>query len=466
MNENILLGIDLFILGYFLLLNGFYILLLIFTNPNLVRRSQEVKAQDSYQLLKLDVVPPITIIIPTFNESEVLLSSVAAALNVDFPHIKVIVVDDDSTDQTMQLLMNNYTLDSFPPVFRPILKTEPIKHYYRSQTHPNLTVIHKTNGGREDSINAGINACMTPFFINIDADSIIEPDAVHRFAQHLFTEKNICAMGGMLTILNGCTLEKGRVTKVKLPSSFWGSMQVIEYLKTFFFARLGWNQLSGAPIISGGFGLFNKQAVVDIGGFQKVLAGDLDMTVALHKDMRDKKKPYRIDYVFDSIVWTDVPQTFSSLAKQRKRWHCSIVEVCWRRRNMMFNPKYGKVGFIHFPFLFFGEALAPLIEGFGYLYITFCFFYGVLNLTFFWYFILIAWGTSLFLTITSMIMQEIFLRKYQSIGMISKMFFFSLLDNFTYRPITVWWRIAGFFRFFTKNRDVYKRGERVSQEKK
>ncbi len=465
MTEKIIFVIDLFILFYFLWLNSFYIVLLIATNPNLIRRLKEQRAQKSYQLFKLDVAPPVSIIIPCFNEEANILTPITAALNVDFPNAKIIIVDDDSSDKTLQVLIDTYQLVSIPPIFRPTLKTAPIKHYYQSKSHPNLMVIHKENGGREDSINAGINACTTPFFINIDADSIIEPDAVSKLFQHLLTEKDIHAMGGILTIINGCVVEKGRVKEVRLPPSFLGSMQVIEYLKSFFFGRLGWNDLGGTPLISGGFGLFNKQTILDIGGFKQVLAGDLDLTLAIHKSMRDQKKPYRIDYVFDSIVWTEVPQTYSSLAIQRKRWHCSIIEVCWRRRNMLFNPKYGIVGFIHFPYLFFGEGIGPLIESFGYIYILFCYFFGVLNLSFLWYFILIAWGVDMFLTIASLIMQQVFLKKYQSTKVLLKMVFLSLVENFTYRPITVWWRVLGFFRFFTKNRYTYTRGKRSVLEK-
>lgn len=452
MNEQILTGIDLFLLSYFLFLNGFYALLLILTNPELIRRVQEVKASDLYNLLPLDLVPPVSIIIPAHNEKDILLASMTSAMQIQFAHFEVIIVDDGSTDQTLQLLIDTYRLFPVPQVFIPALQTAPIKYCYRSKEYPQLLVVQKENGGREDALNAGINASTAPFFIGIDADSLIEPDAIHRLMQHLLTKKNICAMGGTLCIINGCKIEKGKIKEIHLPSSFWGKMQVVEYFKAFFFGRVGWNRLGGSFLISGGFGLFNKQAVVEVGGFKKVLAGDLDLTIRLHEKMREKKQPYAIDYMFDAIVWTDVPQTYSSLAKQRKRWHCSIIDECWHHKHMIFNWRYGIVGFLHIPYLLLGEGLGPLVEGFGYLYIAFCFFYGVLNFTFFWYFILIAWGVSMFLTIASVIMEEIFLKKYITLRQIFKMLLFSIIENFTYRPLTVWWRIEGFFRFFTKRR--------------
>src|SRR3990167_11091602 len=383
MNENIFLSIDLFLLSYFLILNGFYGLLLILTNPELARRFQEIKANESYKLLLFNLVPPVSIIIPAYNERETILASVTAALQIEFSHFEVIVIDDGSTDDTFSLLTTTYPLFPVSPVFPSILQTAPVKHYYRSKLYPKLLVIQKENGGMEDAINAGINASTAPFFIGIDADSLIEPDAIHLLMQHLLTKRNICAMGGTLCIVNGCTIEQGTLKKILLPPSFWGSMQVVEYLKSFFFGRVGWNKLGGSPLISGGFGLFNKQTVIEVGGLTKVLAGDLDLTIRIHKYMHEKKQPYEIEYMFDAVVWTDVPQTYSALAKQRKRWQSSIVDVCWRYKKMFFNYKYGITGFLHFPYILFGEILGPLIEGFGYIYIIFCYFIGVLNTAFF-----------------------------------------------------------------------------------
>lgn len=452
MNEQIFAAIDIFLLSYFLILNSFYGLLLILTNPELIRRVQEINASKLYHLLPLDLLPPVSIIIPAHNEKEVILSSVASALQTQLAHFEVIVVDDGSTDQTLQLLIETYCLFPVPQVFIPALPTASIQSCYRSKEYPQLLVIQKENGGREDALNAGINASTAPFFIGIDADSLIESDAIHRLMQHLLTKKNICAMGGTLCVINGCKVENGKIQEIRLPSSFWGKMQVVEYLKSFFFGRVGWNRLGGSFLISGGFGLFNKQMVLEIGGFQKVLAGDVNLTLRLHEKMQEKKQPYIIDYMFDAIVWTDMPQTYSGLAKQRKRWHCSIIDECWRHKHMFFNWNYGVVGFLHIPYLLLGEGLGPLVEGLGYLYIVFCYFYGVLNLTFFWYFILIAWGVSTFLTIAALIMEEFFLKKYSKKGQIFKLVVFSILENFTYRPLTVWWRIEGFFRFFTKRR--------------
>lgn len=458
--NNAIYYIDVFILSYFLLLNGFYIILLFTTIPELMCRFKEVKTDDIFHLLTFDITPPVSILLPTYNECEVILSAISAALQTELTHYEVIVIDDGSTDRTMQLLIDTYQLIRVPPAVPTLIKTAPVIDNYRSNLHPKLLVVHKENGGREDALNAGINASTTPFFMIVDADSLIEPDTLHRLMQHLLTRGHICAMGGTLCILNGCITEKGKIKKVKLPPSFFGKMQVIEYLRAFFFGRVGWNHLGGSFLISGGFGLFNKHAVLSIKGFKNVLAGDLEITLNLHKKMHSLHKPYVIDYVYDAIVWTDVPQTYSALAKQRIRWQSSIVDVCWRDKSMLFNPKYGWTGLLHLPYLVFGELLGPLVEGFGYLYILFCYFYGVLNFDFFWYFILIAWGFSMFLSLCSLSMHEVFLKKYTSFKEISKLLGLILLENIAYRPLSVWWRVKGFFRYFTKRRFMREKVER------
>lgn len=452
MNDHIFRTIELFLLTFFILLNSWYIFLLTLTIPVLYRRFLEIKSKTLYHLLPFDIVPPVSIIITAYNEKDIAIASIESALQTKLLHFEVIFVDDGSTDHTLQLLTDTYQLIPVPPAIPFSLHTAPIKNYFRSKLYPNLLIIQKENGGREDAVNAGINACITPFFTNIDSDTFIEPDGIHRLIQHVLTIHNICGLGGTLGVANGCTIENGTIKKIDFPASFLGKMQVLEYLKTFSFGRLGWNLLGGSFLISGGFGLFNKQAVLQVGGLKKVLAGDLNLTLDLHLIMHDLKVPYKIEYVFDSVAWTDVPQTYSALAKQRIRWQSSIIDVCWRYKHMLFNPKYGTIGFFQVPYMLLGEGLSALVEGFGYLYALFCFFYGILNFTFFWYFLLIAWGVSIFLSLASIVLEEVFWKRYISLKHIGTLVFLALMENFGYRQLNVWWRIRGFFRFFTKKR--------------
>lgn len=460
--NNTILWLDAFFLTYFLILNLFYAILLILTIPVLHRRLKEVESEDLNQLLNFGISPSaVSIIMAVYNEEKVIVESVQAALNVKFANLDVIVVNDGSEDHTLALLIQTYQLVPVPPAIPTLLETAPVRQLFRSKLYPHLLVVDKENGGREDANNAGINACTTPYYVGIDADSFIEPDTITRFMQHLLTTKNICAMGGTLCIANGCTVEKGVVTDVKLPHSFFGQMQVLEYMRIFLFGRIGWNKLGGSYLISGGFGLYKKEAVVKSGGLKAVLAGDLDLTMRLHEKMHDFRKPYVIDYIHDAIVWTDVPQTYASLSQQRIRWHSSIIDVCWRFKHMIFNIKYGRIGFIQIPYLLLGEGLGPLVEGLGYIYIIYCFIFGLLNVSFFWYFILVGWGFSALLTFSTLIMQQAALKKYFSAREIRKLVLLTLIENIGYRQLTVLWRIQGFFRYFTSKRFARERVERT-----
>lgn len=451
--REVILWLDAFFLTYFLLLNTCYAILLILTIPSFHRRLSEIRAEDLTHFLDFDLGPPsISIIMAAYNEEKLILESTRAALDIQFRDCQVIVVNDGSIDNTLPFLIETYQLIPIPPAVPERIRTAPIKQHFRSKLCPNLLVIDKEKGGREDANNAGINACLTPYFIGIDADSFIEPDAPRRLFQHILTNKNICAMGGTLNIVNGCTLDKGAITEVKLPATFFGKMQVLEYIRIFLFGRMGWNKLGGSYLVSGGFGLYKKEAVIQAGGLKRVLAGDLDLTMRLHEKMHDFNKPYVIDYIHDAVVWTDVPQTYASLSQQRIRWHSSIIDVCVRFKHMIFNIKYGVIGFIQIPYLLLGEGLGPLVEGLGYLYIIFCFFFDVLDVSFFGYFILLAWGYSMLLTFSSLIMQEMASKKHLSQKEIYRLALLCLIENLGYRQLTILWRIQGFFRYFTSKR--------------
>ena len=230
--HNLIMWIDAFFLTYFLLLNNFYTLLTILTIFALHRRNKEYNCEDLNQLMRFDIEPPaVTIIMAAYNEQKVILESVQAALNVEFAYINIIVVNDGSTDQTLQTLIDHYQLTPVPPAIPAHLKTAPVKQLYRSKLYPNFMVVDKENGGREDANNAGVNACATPYFVGVDADSFIEPDALSRFMQHLLTIKDTCAMGGALRIVNGCVIKNGRIEQVHFPKSWFGKMQIIEYMR-------------------------------------------------------------------------------------------------------------------------------------------------------------------------------------------------------------------------------------------
>lgn len=450
---NIYTWIDASLLAYFLLLNGFYVFILLLGFPVLFKRAHEANSEDINQLLNSDHLPPISIIIAAHNEKDIINESIASIFLLDYPHYELIVANDGSDDGTLEALIEKYEMVPVPPALPILLETAPVLGYYRSQKHPNFLLINKEKGGQEDAVNAGINASTSPYFLATDADVIVEPDVLRRLAFPLLTRHNTIGLGGALRVANGCRIENGEVKEVHLAKGFLARMQTLEYLRGFFFGRIGWNVLGGPFVLPGAFGLLSKQAVLDTGGYgRNIPAADIDLTWRMHRKMYEMKKSYNIEYVPDAVIWTEVPNKYGDLARQRKRWHCSVFDVYWKNRELTFNPRYGRVAFVYLPYFVLGEGLGPLIEGFAYLYVTFCWIVGVLNLHFVWMFILISWGFSFLLSFISLAMEQVTFKKRMSLKDIFTLVGYTLIENIGYRQLSVWWRVQGFFRVFTKNR--------------
>jgi cellulose synthase/poly-beta-1,6-N-acetylglucosamine synthase-like glycosyltransferase len=441
--------LDVIILIYFIVLNSFYILLVALSLPDIVQRFRETNQERFERLLKSESVPPITILAPAYNEEEGILPSVRSMLNLSYPHVEVVVINDGSKDGTMAKLIREFNLIEVPPAIQVTILTQPIKSFYRSRDYPNLKVLDKVNGGKADSLNAGINACSTPFFMAVDADTIIDRDALRRMIRPMLTRKHTIASGSTIRVANDCKVEYGRVIEVNYPRKILPAIQVVEYLRAFLFGRLGWNHLGGNLVISGAFGLFDRAAVLAVGGYLTDTVGeDMELTVRLHRYFRDQKLPYRVQFIPDPVAWTEVPADFQSLAKQRERWHRGLIDTLSRHRDMFLNPKYGMVGMLSFPVFVIGEMMAPVVEFVGYIGLVFGLIFHAVNLPFAILFFMAAWGLMIILTIFSIIMEETTFRKYTKFTDLLKMFMYSLLENIGYRQVTVFWRLKGFWNYF------------------
>jgi cellulose synthase/poly-beta-1,6-N-acetylglucosamine synthase-like glycosyltransferase len=449
MASQMIYWLDICILIYFILLNSFYILLVLLSLPDIVQRFRETNQERFENLLKSESIPPITILAPAYNEEAGILPSVRSMLNLSYPHVEVVVINDGSKDGTLQKMIDEFHMIPVPAAIPITILTQPILGYYRSRDYPNLKVIDKMNGGKADSLNAGINACSTPFFMAVDADTIIDRDALRRMVRPMLTRKHTIASGSTIRVANDCRVEFGRVTKVNFPTKPLPAIQVVEYLRAFLFGRLGWNHIGGNLVISGAFGLFDKAAVVEVGGYLTDTVGeDMELTVRLHRHFREQKRPYRVQFIPDPVAWTEVPSDMRSLAKQRERWHRGLIDTLNRHREMFLNPRYGIIGMVSFPFFVVGEMLAPVVEFVGYVGLVLGLFFHAVNIPFAILFFLAAWGLMIILTILSIIMEETTFRKYTRFRDLLKMFFFSVCENIGYRQLTVLWRLKAFYNYF------------------
>jgi cellulose synthase/poly-beta-1,6-N-acetylglucosamine synthase-like glycosyltransferase len=320
---------------------------------------------------------------------------------------------------------------------------------YASPMVPNLVVVDKENGGKADALNCGINLSRYPLFSSMDADSVIEDDALLK-AVKPFMEwpEETVAVGGIVRCANGCTVHEGRVTHIALPRQLLPVFQVVEYLRAFLSGRLGWSALRGLLLISGAFGVYRKSAVVDVGGYDSSTdTEDLELVMALHAVYRERKKPYRIVFVPDPVCWTEVPGNWKMLRRQRNRWHRGMLQSLSRYRRMMFNPKYGIMGTVVLPYFLIFETMGPFIETLGYISVPLAWALGLLNTKFFLLFFVLAVAFGVFLSVAAILLEEISYRRYPSWSDLWKLLICGVAENFGFRQVLAVFKIQAFWEY-------------------
>ncbi|MDP1891112.1 MAG: glycosyltransferase [Gemmatimonadaceae bacterium] len=446
-------ALDWVILVYFILLNSFYALLLLLSFPELWTHFQ--LADDEYfaRVLSTDALPPISVLVPAYNEEVTIASSVLSFLTLAYPRHEVVLVNDGSKDHTMDELVRAYDLYEVPPAIQRTLPTAAVRAVYRSRTHSKLLVIDKDNGGKADSLNAAINAARFPYVIACDADTLIEPDALLRLARPFLLGREIAAIGGTIRVVNACTVELGRVVDARVDSRWLPGCQTVEYLRAFLFGRLGWNRIGGNLIISGAFGLFARKYLLAIGGYQTGnVTEDMDLAVRLHIHLREHGIKADMPFIPDPVAWTEVPTSSKILHRQRERWHRGLIGTIWERRRMLFNPRYGSVGMVALPFFAFGEMIAPAVELLGYLGLVLGLMVGAVNAPFAVAFLAVAVGYGILLSMWAIVLEEVTFRRYNARGDLWRLLFFALIEGFGYRQLTALYRLHAFWKVMRGDR--------------
>ena len=404
-------------------------------------------SQTTWDFLMSKASLPISIIVPAYNEGNTIVESVRSLLGLRYPKFELIVINDGSTDDTLQKLINEFHLQ---PVLRArdrlAVKHKPIRAIYSSEIYPDLLVIDKENGGcKADGANAGLACVRTPLFCVIDADSILEPDAL-LVAVRPFMEssENVIAVGGTVGIVNGCEVKNGQVVKFDLPKKFVPRVQVVEYTRAFMMARLASSRVGTLALISGAFGIFRRDVAVEVGGFDKSTLGeDMEMVLKLHKHMKDKKESYEIRYVPEPVCWTEAPETLKILARQRVRWQRGAIGCIAKYRSMIFNPKYGRMGVVTMPLMVLVDIVAPLVELLGYVLIPFLAFMGVLSVQFLFAYMALVLLFGVFLSTMSVLLEQAELERLASPRHIRQLALTAILEHFGYRQLCNYWRIKG-----------------------
>lgn len=448
---DVILFVNYAILGYFLLLNGIYFILYAISFADVTYHARSEIFGGLSELFASHYAPPVSVIVPAYNEEATIAASVRSLLALRYSLHEVVVVNDGSKDATMDVLREEFgLLESDQPV-RKQLRTAEILDVYASPAE-RLIVVDKNNGGKADALNVGICAARFPLVCCIDADLILEEDALLRVARPMIESSDVVAVGGIVRVANGCTVESGRVVDVRTPRSILPTFQVVEYLRAFLASRPGWSALNGLLIISGAFGMFRRQDLIDAGGYAADTVGeDMELVTRMHRTLREHGRRYRISFVPDPVAWTEVPASWKVLARQRNRWHRGLIDTLLRHRKMLFNPRYGTAGMLGMPYFVLFELLGPVIELAGYVAFAAGLALGVLNAEFAALFLLAAVGLGALLSTAAIFLEELRLRRYPRWLDILKLSLFGILENFGYRQINTLWRAAAIISFLRKN---------------
>lgn len=434
------------VLVYFVLLNAVYFVTSIFAFRGLRKYSRRLKSLDIEDLLTSAGAPPITLVVPAFNEEATCVESTESLLTLKYPEYEILIVNDGSEDNTLMRLTEAFDLALAPRTPTAEIPTARVRGIYHSRRYPNLWVIDKENGGKSDSLNAGLDFCRTPLFCAMDADSLIEREALMRIARPFLEDDSTVAAGGIIRIVNGCTVRHGMVTDIRLPKNILAQFQVLEYLRAFLSGRMGWDALGATFIISGAFGLFRRSIVVEAGGFATDTVGeDVELVVRLHRHCRERGIPYRIVYMADPVAWTECPESLKVLGRQRDRWQRGLMEVMFRHRRMLLNPRYGRIGLFAYPYFFFLEMLGPIIEFFGYISFLITVLLGAASPIYVLGFLMVAFALGATLSLAAVGLEELSFRRYPRLLDLFRLFLLAIVESFGYRQLNSYWRIRGVF---------------------
>jgi cellulose synthase/poly-beta-1,6-N-acetylglucosamine synthase-like glycosyltransferase len=411
----------------------------------LVRHPPEADSGSFWQRYS-KAAPPIALLAPAYNEALTIVESVRSLLSMRYPDFEIIVINDGSSDETLEILVDTFSLaPTEARDYELFVDHAPILGLYTSNLHPRLLVIDKENGGKADALNAGLNLATTPIVCSMDADSLLEPDALLRAVQPFLEDpQRVIAVGGTIRVANGCTIADGRIVKVGAPRNLLALMQTVEYLRAFLMARLAWSQIGALTIISGAFGLFRRAAVLEVGGYAHGTVGeDMELVVRLHRHFRESGKPYKVAFVPEPVCWTEAPETLAVLARQRARWHRGALETFVRHRHMAFNPRYGAVGMIGFGWIVLADVIGPPTEVMGYVLIPLWWSFGALSLDYLLAFIAVTFAFGVALSVGALALEESELHRFPRARDLVVLTGAAILENLGYRQLNQLWRLRG-----------------------
>ncbi|HET9570855.1 MAG TPA: glycosyltransferase [Bacteroidales bacterium] len=456
MIERLLNILNILFFAYACILFVVYVLTAILSMIELRMHTMKNEHSNFKKMLSFSKLPSVSVIAPAYNEGMTIVENIKCLLALEYQNFEIIIVNDGSKDDTLTKIIEHFDLIKVDKAFEYQVTCAPIRGIYKSTNaaYYQMLVIDKENGGKADALNSGINLAKNDLFLAIDVDCIIERDAIQKMVKPFMTDKKhiVVASGGVIRVANSCEVNEGKIVKVNYPDNFWAKFQVLEYFRAFTLGRMAWSKINGLLIISGAFGMFDRKRVINVGGYDKTTVGeDLELVVRLRRYMYEvEKRKHRVAFIPDPLCWTEVPETYKILYKQRNRWARGAIDTIMKHKKMFLNPNYGVIGMISFPYWVIFEWLAPIIQIIGIFYLLIVSILGILNVWICVLLLLFVFTFSVVYSLVAIFMESYTYSRYKGIKFISQAILFAIMEMFIYQPLNMYFSLSGNNDFFIK----------------
>ena len=405
-------------------------------------------------LIKSNHTLGVSVIAPAYNEAATIVYNVKSLLSQDYPKFEIIIINDGSTDDTLQKLIDEFSLIKVDFFYQEKIKTQTVKCHYKSSNpvYAKLLVINKENGkSKADASNAGINSAKYSLFICTDVDCILRKDTIVMLTKPFIENtRKVIATGAAIRISNSCEFKDGMLYKSHYPNNFFARFQELEYIRSFLFGRMAWSKTNCLLLVSGGLGMFDKQTVIDAGGYwHQSLGEDMELITRMRKLMHERKEDFLIKYIPESLCWTEVPSDKTVFLRQRVRWARGLVQTLYLHKKMFLNPKYGKTGLITMPHYFLFEFFVPILEVLGLIILALDIIFFSVNYEFLLIVSVFVYFFYTTITLISIYLDQLLYKQYASIRELSTLILMVFLEPFLYHPINVYASLKGYIHFLT-----------------
>jgi cellulose synthase/poly-beta-1,6-N-acetylglucosamine synthase-like glycosyltransferase len=445
------------ILIYSILLLLFYVLIIVLSGGELKLYLRKSSFTDYNLLASSEYAPTISILAPAYNEGANIIENVRSLLAVHYNNMELIVINDGSKDDSLEKLIEAYNLVKVPFLVNGKIKTKQIRNIYKSTNslYHKLIVVDKINGGKADALNTGINVASNKYIVCIDVDCILEQDAMLKLIKPFLEEIDlrVIATGGVVRIANSCEVVNGKLVKVHLPKQFLPRMQTLEYIRAFLLGRMAWSRMNGLLIISGAFGAFDREIAIKAGGYNSATVGeDMELIVRMRRYMHDNKLPYKVSFIPDPLCWTEAPGSYKILGRQRNRWTRGTIETLQIHKKMFFNKRYGVLGFLSYPYWFFFELLAPLIEFSGFIFLLIFAFLGMIAWPVFLLLLAFILAFGFLYSVFAILVEVTTFNQYKKRSDILRLIVTAFVEPILFHPFVVWSAVRGYSDFLRKRK--------------